>query len=76
MRKLEKTVRLARHRAHDDDDIVACLLRRERPRYTYRLLLLPETIGSVAYLSHNEHLIPCMKGGLFLEMFGLCRGPG
>ncbi|MGW8252082.1 MAG: DUF4910 domain-containing protein, partial [Anaerolineales bacterium] len=38
--------------------------------YTYRILFLPETIGSVAYLSHNEHLIPRMKGGLFLEMLG------
>jgi aminopeptidase-like protein len=41
-----------------------------RSRYTYRLLILPETIGSVAYLSHNEDLIPKMAGGLFLEMLG------
>jgi aminopeptidase-like protein len=38
--------------------------------YTYRLLILPETIGSVAYLSHNERLIPKMRAGLFLEMLG------
>jgi len=38
--------------------------------YTYRFLILPETIGSVAYLSHHEHLIPKMVGGLFLEMLG------
>jgi aminopeptidase-like protein len=38
--------------------------------YSYRLLILPETIGSVAYLSHNERLIPQMVGGLFLEMLG------
>ncbi len=38
--------------------------------YSYRLLILPETIGSIAYLSHNEHLIPDMVGGLFLEMLG------
>jgi aminopeptidase-like protein len=43
---------------------------RDRPFYTYRLLILPETIGSVAYLSHHEVLIPKMVGGLFLEMLG------
>lgn len=41
-----------------------------RQHYTYRLLILPETIGSVAYLSHHESLIPKMRGGLFLEMLG------
>lgn len=41
-----------------------------RPHYTYRLLILPETIGSVAYLSNNEQLIPQMTAGLFLEMLG------
>ncbi len=46
------------------------LLAGPKPYYTYRLLILPETIGSVAYLSHNEHLIPEMVGGLFLEMLG------
>jgi len=38
--------------------------------FTYRFLILPETIGSVAYLSHHEDLIPKMVGGLFLEMLG------
>ena len=47
------------------------LLKRNDLRYTYRFLILPETIGSVAYLSHNEHLVPHMVGGLFLEMLGL-----
>ncbi|MBN1147661.1 MAG: DUF4910 domain-containing protein [Anaerolineales bacterium] len=46
------------------------LLQGPRPYYTYRFLILPETIGSVAYLSHNEELIPDMVAGLFLEMLG------
>jgi aminopeptidase-like protein/aminoglycoside N3'-acetyltransferase len=47
------------------------LMKRKGLRYTYRLLILPETIGSVAYLSHNMQLVPKMFGGLFLEMLGL-----
>jgi aminopeptidase-like protein/aminoglycoside N3'-acetyltransferase len=47
------------------------LLSRRALKFTYRLLILPETIGSVAYLSHNEGLIPQMIGGLFLEMLAL-----
>jgi aminopeptidase-like protein len=46
------------------------LLAGPQPFYTYRLLILPETIGSVAYLSHHENLIPRMATGLFLEMLG------
>ncbi len=45
------------------------------PYYTYRLLILPETIGSVAYLSHHEQLIPKMAAGLFLEMLGKQLSP-
>ena len=41
-----------------------------KPYYTVRILIVPETIGSVAYLSHNEDLIPHMVAGLFLEMLG------
>lgn len=39
-----------------------------QPYYSYRFLFLPETIGSVAYLSQNEHLIESMAAGIFLEM--------
>jgi aminopeptidase-like protein/aminoglycoside N3'-acetyltransferase len=52
-------------------DVMRELLKRQDLRYTYKLLIVPETIGSVAYLSHHEDLIPKMKGGLFLEMLGL-----
>jgi aminopeptidase-like protein len=51
-------------------DAAKKLLAEAPPYYTYRFLILPETIGSVAYLSHHEHLIPHMAGGLFLEMLG------
>jgi aminopeptidase-like protein len=55
-------------------EVAKALLRQaqegDKPYYTYRLLILPETIGSVAYLSHHEHLIPDMAGGIFLEMLG------
>lgn len=73
---------LAAHLCHPamvNDDLTGCvvgldvmrtLLKGPKPYYTYRLLILPETIGSVAYLSHHEELIPKMVGGLFLEMLG------
>jgi aminopeptidase-like protein len=46
-----------------------------RRRYSYRLLIVPETIGSVAWLSQNEALIPRLLGGLFLDMTGIDQPP-
>jgi len=51
-------------------DVARRLLAGPRLHYSYRLLILPETIGSVAYLSHHEGLIPKMTAGMFLEMLG------
>lgn len=52
-------------------DVMREILRRPKRRYTYRYLIVPETIGGVAWLSRHEDLIPRLKGGLFLEMLGL-----
>jgi len=79
----DETIVLCAHLCHpamvNDDlsgvvvgiDVMRRLAQRQGLRHTYRLLILPETIGSVSYLSHNEALIPSFKGGLFLEMLGL-----
>jgi len=39
-----------------------------------RFLFCPETIGSTAYLSQNEWLIPHIKAGVFVEMAGTDGG--
>lgn len=66
------------HQANDDltgvlvgMKVARELLKRRDLRYTYRYLIVPETIGSIAYLNDHENLIPKIKGGLFLEMLGL-----
>jgi aminopeptidase-like protein/aminoglycoside N3'-acetyltransferase len=80
--KSDKTVVLCAHLCHphmaNDDlsgvvtgiEVMRRLLGQQDLRYTYRFLILPETIGSIAYLVHHSELIPQMVGGLFLEMLG------
>jgi aminopeptidase-like protein len=50
--------------------VVKELLKNNNLHYSYKILFLPETIGSIAYLSQNEHLIPKLKFGIFFEMLG------
>ncbi len=81
--RTDKSIMLCAHLCHpgmvNDDltgvvvgiEVMRALLARKELRYTYRFLIVPETIGSLAYLSHHESLIPRMAGGLFLEMLGL-----
>lgn len=78
----DDTIMLCAHLCHpamvNDDltgvvvgmDVMRHLLARTDLRYTYRFTVVPETIGSVAYLSRHEDLIPRLKGGVFLEMLG------
>lgn len=66
------------HPAMVNDDLAGCAvmvdiakeLKKRKNHYTYKLLFVPETIGSVAYLSQNEEIIPKIKYGIFLEMLG------
>jgi len=79
--KLNDTIVLVAHLDHPamvNDDLtgvavlidIAKELAKQNNNYTYKILLLPETIGSIAYLSQNEGQIPNMKYGIFLEMLG------
>lgn len=80
--KSEETFVIAAHLCHPgmvNDDLTGVVVALRAARelmgmpqryYTYRILIVPETIGTVAYLSHHENLIPDMTAGLFLEMLG------
>ncbi len=46
------------------------LLKQKNSKYTYRILFPPETIGSIAYLSKQEHLIPSMKYAIVIDCIG------
>ncbi len=45
-------------------------LRTSRLRYSYRFLFTPGTIGSIAWLSANEHRVSQIKHGLVLACLG------
>lgn len=79
--KTKKTIVLIAHLCHPcqvNDDLtgvavlidIAKEMSKKKPYYTYKFLIVPETIGSIAYLSQNEKIIPNLKYGMFLEMLG------
>jgi len=48
-------------------------LKRKKTRHSYRFVILPETIGSIAYLSMNENIMKQIEGGLVITTVA---GPG
>ena len=79
--KTDKTIVLAAHLCHPaqvNDDLtgvavlvaIAKEISKKNNYYTYKFLFVPETIGSIAYLSQNENLIPKIECGIFFEMLG------
>ncbi|WP_261792053.1 DUF4910 domain-containing protein [Campylobacter hyointestinalis] len=78
--KSSKTIILCEHLDHPyqfNDDlsgvitglkVMESLAKHKELRYSYKLLLLPETIGSACYLSHNEKECKDIIGGIFLEV--------
>lgn len=50
--------------------LLAQRLRGTRHRYSYRFLFVPGTIGSIVWLSRNEHNVSRIKHGLVLACLG------
>lgn len=79
--KVDKTIVLVAHLCHPaqaNDDLagvailvdIAKEISKKDNYYTYKFLFVPETIGSIAYLSQNENIISKLECGIFLEMLG------
>ncbi len=49
---------------------LARLLRQRTPRYTYRILFAPGTIGTIAWLATHRDSIPRIKHGLVVALLG------
>lgn len=67
------------HPSQSNDNLSGCsaaielilkLLRTTDLKYSYKFLFLPETIGTIAYLSKNESIIPSIKYGIVFDSIG------
>lgn len=55
-------------------DMMARLKSKKNRKYSYLFLVVPETIGSIAYLANNQDIIAKAKCGIVSEMLGT-NGP-
>ena len=44
-----------------------------KPEYSWRFVFVPETIGAIAYLNHNEQIMKNLLGGFVISC---CGGKG
>jgi aminopeptidase-like protein len=49
---------------------LAEILKKSKPRYSYRFLFIPGTIGSITWLSRNEDKLKNIRHGLVLTLLG------
>jgi len=54
---------------------LAKILQASKPRYTYRFLFAPGTIGAITWLAHNENIVNRIKHGLVIACVGDGGGP-
>jgi aminopeptidase-like protein len=54
--------------------MLACHIRTLRPRYSYRFLFIPGTIGSLTWLARNEDKVARITHGLVLSCLGDAAG--
>ncbi len=49
---------------------LAMRIRKMKPRYSYRFLFIPGTIGAIVWLSRNENITPKIRHGLVIACVG------
>jgi len=51
-------------------DIAKRLMKRKQPKYSYLVMIVPETIGTIAFLAANPEVVRNSVGAFFSEMLG------